>query len=165
MPKKGQTKTKIEIEERRKKVAANILAGATYQDIARALDVSVGTIASDYKAILREWRAVYSNSLDKFIQLQLRRLDVLLNGVWERARKGDEKSVEAALAIMGRMDLLMGVGKGLPGGENSMAGVQTIRMIEVTRWVDGQPPQPDLGGAPPVVDMNPTVLTDGGANA
>ena len=48
---------KAEIENRRTEVvAANLLAGLNYRDMASGLDVSLGTIANDVKIILGRWQ-------------------------------------------------------------------------------------------------------------
>jgi hypothetical protein len=100
-------RTKIEIENRRRLVAANLLAGASYRDIARQLNVSPATIAADYRAILNQWKEAYSEKLDKYIYIQLRRLDVLLNAIWDDATKGNTSSIDRALSIMDRQTALL----------------------------------------------------------
>ena len=102
-----RTQSTIQIESRRRLVAANLLAGASYRDIARQLNVSPATIAADYRAILNEWKEAYSEKLDKYIYIQLRRLDHLLNAVWEKAAKGETASIDRALSIMDRQTALL----------------------------------------------------------
>lgn len=106
-----KTESENEIARRRKMVAANLLAGLTYREIAGALNVSLGTIASDRKAILQEWKKHYTQDYDKWIQIQLRRLDVMLNAIWDQARDGSLKHIETAMSIMERQESLLGVKK------------------------------------------------------
>lgn len=97
----------MEIEQRRKVVAANLMSGATYREIATALGVSVGTVASDYKALLKAWREHYATSVEEYLFVQMRRYDVLLNAIWDDARGGGLIHVDRALAIMDRQNALM----------------------------------------------------------
>lgn len=104
-----QPGTQLEIAHRRKLVAANLIAGATYAEIASTLNVSKATIAGDYRAILKEWKEHYAEKLDRYLYLQLRRYDVMLNTVWEKARSGDLAAMDRALTIMDRQNKLMQV--------------------------------------------------------
>lgn len=106
-----KTRKAAEVARRRKIVALNLLAGATYSEIATALNVSKATISGDYKAILAEWKQNYADIADNYVNMQMKRLDVLLNAVWEKARAGDSASVDRALAILDRQNNLMQVGK------------------------------------------------------
>lgn len=134
----GQTRTQrhqasqsqMEITQRRRTVSANLLAGLTYTEIGRALNVSKATITSDKKAILAEWRAQYAQAADQLVTLQLRRLDVLLNAIWERARNGDERAIDKALAIIDRQNEILGVTKAALIEANVTVPIQ---IVEVNR--------------------------------
>lgn len=120
----------IEIANRRKLVAVNLLAGATYADIAGALNVSKATVSDDVKAILTEWRANYADTADRYLNLQYRRLDMLLNAVWDLALKGNHSAIDRVLAIMDRQNALMGFDK-RPVQNNTT--VVPIQIVEVQR--------------------------------
>jgi hypothetical protein len=121
----------MEIAQRRRAVSANLLAGATYTEIGRALNVSKATITSDKKAILEEWRAQYTQAADQLVALQLRRLDMLLNAIWEKALKGDnDKAIGRALDILDRQNAILGVNK-TPLSETNV--VVPIQIVEVNR--------------------------------
>lgn len=109
-----RTQSEIEIENRRKAVAANLMAGATYREIAEVLKVSKSTIASDYKAIVAEWRKHYADKFDRFLFMQMRRYDVLINGVWTDARNGDKSAIDRVVALMDRQNNIMQISKGAP---------------------------------------------------
>ena len=134
----GKTRTKrhtdseseVKITQRRRTVSANLLAGLTYAEISRALDISKATITSDKKAILAEWRAQYAQAADELVALQLRRLDVLLNAVWEKARNGEEKAIDRALQIIDRQNEILGVTK-TPLTETNV--IVPIQIVEVNR--------------------------------
>ena len=64
-----------EIELRRKKVAANLIGGLNYRELAETLDVSIATISKDVKVILGRWRHDQVASADDWVQLELRRLE------------------------------------------------------------------------------------------
>ncbi|MCU0466592.1 MAG: trp operon repressor [Anaerolineae bacterium] len=121
------TRKAADIARRRKIVAANLLAGATYAEIAEVLSVSKATISGDYKAILSEWKQNYADLAEQYVNMQMKRLDVLLNAIWERARSGERDSLDRALAIMDRQNNLMQVGK---RGAASGAGVLIFEVSE-----------------------------------
>lgn len=89
----------FEIEQRRLKVAANILAGLNYRDMAQALNVSIGTIASDAKAIYKQWQKEQADTVDKHVQIDLRRIDRMINALWDK--------VTADVPDLGSMDRVM----------------------------------------------------------
>lgn len=103
----ADTQKQVQIEQRRKVVAANLLAGATYREIAAACDVSPGTVSADVRAVVGQWRQHYANKANRWLSIQLRRYDVLLNAIWDRAREGDVPTIECALRIMERQNRLL----------------------------------------------------------
>ena len=108
------TGKRTQILHRRKVVAANLLAGLTQKDIAAALNVSKATVSGDVKAVVEEWRQQYTESMASYVHLQMKRLDVLLTAVWEDARGGRDNSLDRALHIIDRQNVLMKVDKGQP---------------------------------------------------
>lgn len=104
-----ETQQDSQIAMRRKVVGANLLAGVDYRTIAASLGVSLGTVAGDVKALLGEWREERIRAIDEFKQLHLTRLDVLLNGLWDKARNGDGYAIDKVLMIMDRQARIMGI--------------------------------------------------------
>lgn len=102
--------TRARVAERRTIVAANVLAGASYRDIAAALNVGKSTVAKDFKAVLEEWREKYTQAAGEWADIQLRRLDVLFNAIWEAARRGDLAAIDRALKIIERQNQILGIG-------------------------------------------------------
>lgn len=107
------------IEERRVKVAVAILNGLTYREIAAQLNVSTGTVTADRRAILTEWRKHYTDKADQYVAIQLRRLDVLLNAIWQQAVGNDDTApslphVDRIIRIIERQERLLGIGAGSP---------------------------------------------------
>lgn len=95
-------------ELRRKRVAANLLGGLTYRQMAEALEVSLGTIASDVRIIIGRWRADQVETTDDWAQIQIRRLDTMLNAMWDKALAGDEKAVRAVVEIIEKQNKILG---------------------------------------------------------
>lgn len=105
-----EAKTEIGIEQRRKLVAANLLAGLTYREIAQALGVSAATISNDVKEIRKEWQDRYAEDINHHIATQLRRYDVLLNAVWNDAKSGlNYQAIDRALTVLDKMNQLTGI--------------------------------------------------------
>ena len=95
-------------EMRRKRVAANLLGGLTYRQMAEALEVSLGTIASDVRIIIGRWRADQVETTDDWAQIQIRRLDTMLNALWDKALSGEEKAVRAVVEIIEKQNKILG---------------------------------------------------------
>ena len=89
----------IEIEKRRKTVIVNLMAGMTYRDMAAALNVSIGTIANDVKKVMGRLRKEQITNMEDVVQLELRRLDVILNKIWEKVLDGDMAAADRVLKI------------------------------------------------------------------
>ncbi|MCK6580347.1 MAG: hypothetical protein L6Q98_19815 [Anaerolineae bacterium] len=103
------TSQDAQIATRRKIVGANLLAGVDYRTMAGSLGVSLGTVAKDVQALMTEWREERIRTIDEFKQLHLTRLDVLLNGLWDKARQGDSAAIDKVLAVMDRQARIMGI--------------------------------------------------------
>lgn len=96
---RGLTKEReLEIEKRRAIVAANVLAGLNYRDMAKQLNVSLGTIANDVKVVARRYREEQISEYADIVQLEIRRIDTALNGIWDGVKAGDRDSV--AMLVM-----------------------------------------------------------------
>lgn len=96
-------------EHRRKQVAANLLAGLTYREMAEAFGVSLGTIKNDVDFVMQHWQREQVTAATDYITLQERRLDRALNAIWERVLAGDDKAIAAMLKIEERRAKLRGL--------------------------------------------------------
>ncbi len=97
---RGMTKQReLELEERRKIVAANVLAGLNYRDMASQLNVSLGTIANDVKIVARRYREEQINEYADIVQLELRRIDTALNAIWTDVKLGSKEAIQTMLAL------------------------------------------------------------------
>jgi len=102
-------RTKIERKQRRNMVAANLLSGLSYREMANALDVSIGTIANDVNALIKEWGRENIERISLHQHLQHARLNRLLNAVWKKATEGELASIDRAIRIEERRSRLLGL--------------------------------------------------------
>jgi len=125
----GKKSEEVAREERRRKVAVNLLAGATYREIAEALDCSVGTVANDVKLILGRWKREQVTDTTDYIDLECRRLDLALNAIWPKVRDGNLMAIDRLLSIMNRRAKYQGYDKGgsISGGGGD--GAIEIRFV------------------------------------
>lgn len=92
--------------------------------------MSKGTVASDYKAIIKEWREHYADKAEQWLSIQLRRLDMLLNSLWEEAQKGNMQNLDRALAIMDRQNALMGLNRAVTFNTTNVTEMP-IQVVEI----------------------------------
>ena len=97
------------IEQRRKLVAANLLGGMNYRELAEVCGVSIGTISSDVKIILGRWRKEQVADTSDYAQMELRRLDKALNAIWNKVIDGQLDALDRFLRIQERRAKLLGL--------------------------------------------------------
>lgn len=137
MGKANQTRSdkvreKLSIEQRRLLVEVNLVAGASQREIARQLEVSLGTVNRDVSAIFDAYKAHYTDMHQNFLTVQQRRYDVLLNSVWNLAKDGNLAQLDRALLIMDKQNALMGIGQRLRGDDWEQLAIQDIRAGMIT---------------------------------
>ncbi len=98
-----------ERELRRRQVAANLLAGLNYREMAEALDVSLGTVKNDVAAVIKRWQSEQVAATGDYLSLAERRLDRALNAIWDGVLSGDPKAIMAMLRIEERRAKLLGL--------------------------------------------------------
>ena len=94
----------MEREQRRRAVAAALLAGKRYREIAEELDVSLGTVSNDVSIIMGRWKREGTRDIDDYVELNMRRLEAALAGIWENVTLGRVGFIDRMLAIMKQMD-------------------------------------------------------------
>lgn len=113
----------IEVQQRRKTIMANVLAGATYREIAEAVGLSISAVSKEVKAISKELNIHYLADAERWRLIQLRRYDVMLNALWEDGRgrvvdgktiPPDKSSIDRIVNIMDRQNRLLGLEKNEP---------------------------------------------------
>jgi hypothetical protein len=81
--------------------------GLSYREIARRLGYQGP--AGAYKAVASGLDKTLREHSEDVRQLELQRLDALLEGCWSKATTGDAKAIRAALRIMERRAKLLGL--------------------------------------------------------
>lgn len=101
-----QTQRDYDRAERKRNALELRLAGASYRDIAQALEVSPATALQDCKEALAD---IPAQQADEMRTVELSRLDRLQRAVWPRAVKGDLQAVDRAIKIIDRRAKLFGL--------------------------------------------------------
>lgn len=102
-------KTKeLEIEERRKAIAANLMAGSNYRQIASVLKCSIATVSKDVKVIVKRWQNEQVNTADQWISLQCRRIDAAINAVWGDVLAGNTAAIATLQKLIDQQGRLLG---------------------------------------------------------
>lgn len=135
------------IEERRKKVAANLLAGLTYRQMAEVFNVSLGTIAEDVRVIIGRWQREQVKDTDEFVQIELIRLDRAINAIWTKVEAGDPTNIGLMLKIQERRAKYKGldapVKQELSGPEGQpLQFSEVVVKVQRDSGGDGQPGEP-----------------------
>lgn len=68
---------RIEIDERRAEVAALVLQHVPYREIARRVDVALGTIVDDVRIIRKRWQERSSEHYSMLVSTEVARLDAI----------------------------------------------------------------------------------------
>lgn len=98
----------IEREERRKKVAANLVAGLNYREIAQALGVSIGTVSNDVALLVRRWRVEQISDVGQWQALNVKRLDRAINAIWGEVADGNLAAIDRLQKLIEQQGRLMG---------------------------------------------------------
>lgn len=101
-------KQELDIEKRRLIVMSNILAGLNYRDIATQLNVSLGTISRDAKAVINRLKKEQVLEAEQAILVDLRRIDVALNSIWDDVKAGKLLAIDRMVKLMERRAKMLG---------------------------------------------------------
>jgi DNA-binding NarL/FixJ family response regulator len=83
--------------------------GMSLREIAQRLSVSHETIRKDINEIAKQYFEEARESHREIVAMDLLRLDEMTFGVWDKARSGDTKAIEAVLKIMERRAKMLGM--------------------------------------------------------
>lgn len=97
------------IAERRAKAFSLRKAGASYRQIAQQMAVSLNTAYADIQAELLELREQTKTDAADVRDMELQRCDEMILGLWPAVRRGDPKSVMAAVRVSERRAKLLGI--------------------------------------------------------
>jgi hypothetical protein len=98
----------MDIEKRRLIVMSNILAGLNYRDIASQLNVSLGTISRDVKAVINRLKKEQVLEAEQAILVDLRRIDVALHSIWDDVKAGKLLAIDRMIKLMERRAKMLG---------------------------------------------------------
>jgi hypothetical protein len=125
-------KKKLELEQRRKAVAANILAGLNYRDIAEGLGVSLGTIARDAQIMLERMRKEQVQTVSEAALVDLRRIDVALNAIWDDVKSGKLLAIDRMERLLRRRAEMLGYDQQV--FSVNLSGEINIEAVRDKRW-------------------------------
>lgn len=105
--KRSGTPRNVEAKLRQRQGIALRAAGATWQDIADALDYA--SASSARSSVMGALSDQLHEAGAELVQLQYERLNTLLLSRWDEAVRGDDASLDRVLAIMREMNRIKGV--------------------------------------------------------
>jgi DNA-binding CsgD family transcriptional regulator len=112
MTRRAQSKTsgkRVLAREREEKALALRKAGASYSQIAKQLGVTKNAAHKMVTRVLDRYAYKIADGVPAVRELEIQRLDMLLLGIWDRARRGDGSAIDRALKIMERRARLLGL--------------------------------------------------------
>jgi hypothetical protein len=100
------TGARLQAREKQRKALELRKAGAPYRVIAEQVGYSDASGAR--KAVIAAFEEVIQEPAKELRSIQVERLNQMLLVLWPKVQKGDEQSINTALRVMEKMDLLMG---------------------------------------------------------
>lgn len=105
-----ERKRQVEIEARRRKVAALLLSGVTNRAaIAEELGVTYRTILRDIAVIEEWWREEAVQDIAAAKGKDLQRIERLIQAVWRNALQGNAGAVKRVIELLDRRAKLLGL--------------------------------------------------------
>jgi hypothetical protein len=141
------------MEARRVKVYDLRLRGKTIREIAAAVGVSVQTAHADVTAVLTRIKADANDTAEQVRQLEIERLDKMLDAFWLGVLDGNEKAADVVLKVQARRAKLLGLDA--PEQHSVEASVATADPATAARLVreafgEKATPRGDDAGAVPL---------------
>jgi hypothetical protein len=84
-------------------------AGATYQQIADKLGISLSGAGVCVSRAMDALRLEVKEAAEQVLELELDRLDSMLLGLWDKARRGDTAAIDRVLKIQDRRAKYLGL--------------------------------------------------------
>ncbi len=107
---RAERRTEAElIDQRRRTIAAGLLAGISQAELARTLNVSTATVSLDAAAVKAQWKDEQTATYDELVVRQTARLERILAQPFRLACSGDLKAIAAVLAIHDRLVKILGI--------------------------------------------------------
>lgn len=130
--------------ERRDRALNLRLAGASYAQIGRELDIPRATAYKTVQTALQEIRDNYRETATEVMGVELARLDALTVMLWKKAAGGEPAATDRILRIMERRAKLLGLDAPTkiaptdPTGESEYAGLSDDALRELAAKVAAQ---------------------------
>lgn len=151
MTRKPHKRKEAICHKRRIEVAALIVGGFSYREIAKKLGTSIATISRDYGVIREEWRReLNSEDIQAWRILELAKLSVMERAIAGKVRSGDILAIKQQLSLMKYRAELLGLYAAIRHEHTGRAG-QPIE-LEVAGGDLSHVPQADLEQAMAEVD-------------
>ncbi len=83
--------------------------GKTFRQIAEENDVHPSTVSSDIKALVKELQNEGLRHVEEFRIVQMERIAVAINAIWEHVLRGDVASVNTLIRLLERESRLLGL--------------------------------------------------------
>lgn len=99
----------IQREQRRTKVATNLLAGRSLREIAREIGSSSATVQRDAALIRKEWREEYLHDADEHIRQDLKRIDIALQSIWDAVEGGKLSAIDRMIRLLDQRAKYLGL--------------------------------------------------------
>lgn len=96
----GQRQTKIDIAERRQQAFELRKRGMSVREIADAMGMSAMGICKMLEVVMNQIKATTTENAQEVRRMELARLDVMLAGIWDKARQGDVYCIDRVIRIM-----------------------------------------------------------------
>lgn len=129
------TERKILNAENARKALAMRRAGMSYEQITRELGFK--NKSSAYRLVAGALKAIPKEEAEAVLAIELQRLDVMMVGVWNRAKQGDGDAVDRVLRIMKRRSEYLGL-DAPKKNEHSGPGGGPIRTIDLSKLTDAE---------------------------
>lgn len=149
--------------ERQRRVAANLLAGMTYREIAEAMGISLGTISNDANTILATWKAERQTDAGEWIAIQVKRMERVIHAIWTPVTAGDLQAIDRLLRVIEQEGRTLGFEHPAPHVHMTEAELDTVIDGELARLAAGR----QAGAIDPLAEDQPAEDsgTDGGTEA
>jgi hypothetical protein len=143
--------------QREKKAMAMRKAGASYDLISSELGITPQGAAKVVKRCLERIEKKTREDTEHVLVMELARLDAMLMGLWDKARRGHEGAVDRVLRIMERRARLLGLDA--PSRSQVQADIDsTVRQAQVVTYF-----YPDNKRGPEAIEVvDATPLLKGG---
>ena len=133
------SQTRLLALENQNKALELKIAGATYDQIARALKVSKKTAWTYVQKALEERKRQRLVNTDQYVEVELARLERLFAAVWPNAVKGDLKHIDRAIRISQERRTLLGLDQVVQLNQDGNEGMDVDNPDAVQALLDAIP--------------------------